>query len=75
MDTQIPETSEPSDSQKKRTWEKESGSKKKEKAHRTPPHTSLTIDDVELVDTTIEYRLSEVWENAKEHRASIVEKV
>jgi hypothetical protein len=71
MDTQIPEASEPSDAPKKRTWEKESGSRKKEKAHRTPPHTSLTTDDVELVATTIEDRLSEVWQNTEKHRASI----
>jgi hypothetical protein len=75
VDTHMPETSEPSDSQKKRTGEKESGSRKKVKAHRTPPHTSLTTDDVELVATTIEDRLSEAWENVEKHRASIIEQV
>jgi hypothetical protein len=75
VDTHMPETSEPTDAQKKRTREQESGSRKKEKAHRTPPHTSLTTDDVELVATTIEDRLSEAWENAKKHRDSIIEQV
>jgi len=69
----MPETFEKEDAQKKRTGEKASGSRKKSKAHRTPPHTSLTIDDVELVATTIEDRLSEAWENVKKHRASIIE--
>jgi hypothetical protein len=75
MDTQMPETSEPSDSQKKRIGEQASGSRKKAKAHRTPPHTSLTTDDVEIVATTIEYRLSELWENVEKHRDSIFEQV
>jgi hypothetical protein len=47
MDTQMPEASEPSDAQKKRTGEKASGSRKKAKAHKTPMQTSLTTDDVE----------------------------
>jgi hypothetical protein len=64
---------EPSDAQKKRTWEKASGSKKKVKAHRIPMHTSLTSNDVELVATTVEDRVLEVWENVKKHRASIFE--
>jgi hypothetical protein len=63
MDTQMPEASEPSDAQKKRTGEKASGSRKKVKAHRKPMETSLTTDDVELIATTVEDRLSEVWEN------------
>jgi hypothetical protein len=65
------EASEPSDAQKKRTGEQASGSRKKEKAHRTPMHTSLTVDDVELVATIVEDRLSEVWENAQKPRDSI----
>jgi hypothetical protein len=71
MDTQMPEASEPSDAQKKRTGEQASGSRKKAKAHRKPLHTSLTTDDVELIATTVEDRLSEVWENVEKHRASI----
>jgi hypothetical protein len=75
MDTQMPETYEPLDSQRKRTGEQASGSRKKAKAHRTPPHTSLTTDDVELVATTVEDRLSEVWENVEKNRDSIMEQV
>jgi hypothetical protein len=37
--------------------------------------TSLTIDDVELISTTVEDRLSKVWENAENHRYSIMEQV
>jgi hypothetical protein len=74
-DTQMPTTSEPSEAQGKRTGEKTSGSRKKEKAHKPPSHTSLTTDDVELVATTVEDRLSEVWENVEKHRASIFEQV
>jgi hypothetical protein len=55
MDKEMPEESEPTYAQKKRIGEKTSGSRNKEKAHRTPPHTSLTTDDVELLVTTIEY--------------------
>ena len=58
MDTQIPEAYEPSNAKNKRKGEKASVSRKKVKAHRTPHHTSLTTDDVELVATTVEDRLS-----------------
>jgi hypothetical protein len=71
----MPEASEPSDSQRKRTVEQASGFRMKEKAHRIPLHTSLTAYDVEIVATIVKYRLSEVWENAKTHRASIFEQV
>jgi hypothetical protein len=54
---------------------KQSGSRKKAKAHKKPLETSLTTDDVELIATTVEDRLSEVWENAENHRASILEKI
>jgi hypothetical protein len=54
VDTDILEKYEPIESQNKIAGEKASGSKKKAKAHRTPPHTSLTTDDVELAATTIE---------------------
>jgi hypothetical protein len=72
VDTNMPETSQPADPQKRIIGEKESGSRKKKKAHKTPPHTSLTSDDVEVVSTTIEYRLSESWENVEKHRDSII---
>jgi hypothetical protein len=75
MDTQMPEVSEPSDAQRKRPGEQASGTRKKEKAHRKPMETSLTTDDVELIATTVEDRLSEVWENMENHRASILEQV
>jgi hypothetical protein len=35
----------------------------------------LTTDDVELIAMTVEDRLSEVWENVENHRASILEQV
>jgi hypothetical protein len=75
MDTEMPEASEPSTAQRKRTWEQASGSRKKAKAHKKPMETSLTTDDVELIATTVEDRLSEVWENVENHRASILEKI
>jgi hypothetical protein len=75
MDTQMPEASEPSYAQNKRAGEQASGPRKKVKAHRKPLQTSLTTDDVELVATTVEDRLSEVWENAEKHRDSILEQV
>jgi hypothetical protein len=37
--------------------------------------TSLMADDVELIATKVEDRLSEVWENTKNHRASILEQI
>jgi len=40
--------------------EQASGTRKKEKAHKKPMETSLTIDNVELIATTVEDRLSEV---------------
>jgi hypothetical protein len=75
MDTQMPEASEPSEAQRKRTGEQASGSRKKAKAHKKPMETSLMTDDVELIATTVEDRLSEVWENTENHRASILEKI
>jgi hypothetical protein len=75
MDTQIPEASEPSDAQKKRIGEQASGSKNKEKAHKTPMKTSLKTDDVELIATTVKDRFSEVWENVENHRVLILEKI
>jgi hypothetical protein len=74
MDTNMLETYEPLNSQRKILMEQANGSRKKAKAHRTLPHTSLTTDDVELVATTVEDRLLEVWENVEKHRASIMEK-
>jgi hypothetical protein len=71
----MPEASEPPEAQRKRTGEQPSGSRKKAKAHRKPMETSLMTDDVELIATTVEDRLSEVWENAENHRASILEKI
>jgi hypothetical protein len=59
----------------KRTWEKVSGSRKKKKAHKMPMHRSLIKDDVELIATTVEDRLLEVWENVENHRVSILEQV
>jgi hypothetical protein len=44
MDTQIPEASEWPEAQRKRTAKQESGTKKKEKAHRKQMETSLVID-------------------------------
>jgi hypothetical protein len=75
MDTQMPEASEPSYSQRKRMGEKTSGSRNKVKAHRKPLETSRTTDDFELIATTVEDQLSEVWENDESHRASIMEKI
>jgi hypothetical protein len=75
MDTQIPKESKPSDTQRKRRGEKESGSKKKAKARRKPLETSLTTDDVELIDTIVKDRLSEVWENEKKHMDLILDQI
>jgi hypothetical protein len=69
----MPEAYEPSNSQKKRTGEQESGSIKKDKAHKTPMQTSLTTNDVEMIATTFKDRLSEVWENAYNDKVSILE--
>jgi hypothetical protein len=71
----MPEASEPPEAQRKRTGEKPSGSRKKEKAHRKPMETSLTQDDVDLIATTVEDRLSDMWENVENHRASILEQI
>jgi hypothetical protein len=73
MDTQMLEKFEPLNSQRKRIGEQASRSRKKVKAHRKPPHTSLTSDDVELVATIVEDQLSEVWEDDEKHGASILE--
>jgi hypothetical protein len=74
-DTQMQKTFEPSEAQGKRTGDKTSGSRKNTKAHKPPSHTSLTTYDVELVATTVEDRILEVWEKAEKNRASIFEKV
>jgi hypothetical protein len=63
MDTQILEASKSSDSQKKRTREQASGSRKKEKAHKKPMETSMKVDYVEIIATTLEDQLSKVLEN------------
>jgi hypothetical protein len=55
------ETFEPSDAQKKRVAEQASGSRKKAKGHKKQMETSLTTDDVEIIATTVEEKLSEVW--------------
>jgi hypothetical protein len=73
MDTYILEAYDPSDTQIKRTREKESGSRKKAKEHGKPLETSLIEDDVELIATIVEDPLSEVWENVDNCRASILE--
>jgi hypothetical protein len=75
MDTQMHEASTPLDSQRKRIGEKVSGSRKKAKAHRKTLKTSLTANYVELIATTVEDKLSEVWENAKNYRDLILEKI
>ena len=69
------EVSKPSYSQRQRPWDQASGTKKKAKAHRKPMETSLIADDVELIAMTVEDRLSEVWKNVENHRASILEQV
>jgi hypothetical protein len=74
-DTYIPEASEPSEAKIKRTGEQASAFRKKAKAHRKPMETSLTADDVELIATTMEYRLTEVCKNSEKHRDSILEKI
>jgi hypothetical protein len=58
MDRHMPKTSEPLYAQSNRIGEQASFSRKKAKAHRTPLHTSLKTDDVELVATTVKDRLS-----------------
>jgi hypothetical protein len=75
MDTMMPETFDPSYSQRKRTCEKTSGPRKKAKAHRKPLQTSLKTNDVELITTTIEDQLSKVWDNVEKCNASIMEQV
>jgi hypothetical protein len=67
MDTRIPEASEQPESQRKRTGEQPSGSRKKAKAHRNPMETSLMQDEVELIATTVEDWLLDVWENIENH--------
>jgi hypothetical protein len=74
-DTQRPTSPEPSATQEKRPGEHTSGGRKKAKAHKPQSHISLTPDDVELVVTTVEERLAEVWENVEKHRASIADQV
>jgi hypothetical protein len=74
-DTHRPTSPEPLDTQEKQPREKTSGGRKKAKAHRPQCHISLTSDDVELVVTTVEERLAEVWENAEKHKDSIANQV
>jgi hypothetical protein len=62
MGTQMPEVYDPSDAQIKRPWEKASGIKKKEKTHINLMETSMISNDVELIATTMEDKLSEVCE-------------
>jgi len=47
-----------SNAQNKRTGEKASGSRNKVKAHKNPMQTSLKVDDVDLIATTFEDRMS-----------------
>jgi hypothetical protein len=75
MYTRLPEAYEQPDAQRKKTLTQLSGTRKKRKAHMKQMETSLTEDDIELIATTVEDRLSEVWENAENHRASILEHV
>jgi hypothetical protein len=75
MDTQIPEAYEQLEAQRKRTMDQASGFMKKSKAHNKQMETSLTTDDLDLIATTVEDRLSEVWENEENHRYSILEQV
>jgi hypothetical protein len=55
--------------------EQASDVRKKEKAHRKQMEISLTTDDVEMIAIIVEHRLSKVWENEKNHHASILEQV
>jgi len=75
MDTQMLEAYEPSYAQRKRTWEQLSGSRKKEKAHKMPMHTSLTTQNVALITMIVEDQLPEVWESVENHKDSILEQV
>jgi hypothetical protein len=75
MDTYMLESYDISYAQRKRTQEQESGSRKKEKAHMKTLETSLTVDDVELIVMEVEDQFSEVWDNAENHRASIMEQI
>jgi hypothetical protein len=75
INTQMSESYEPLEAQRKRIGEQESGSRKKVKAYKKPMVTSFMADDVELIATKVEYRLSEMCENAKNHKASILEKI
>ena len=45
------------------------------KAHKPQIHISLTPDNVELVVTTVEERLDDVWENVEKHMALIAYQV
>jgi hypothetical protein len=71
----VPEALESSEAQRKRTREKASGFRKKEMTDIKLMQTSLTTDDVEMIATTMEDRLSEVWENDENHWASILEQI
>jgi hypothetical protein len=73
MDTQMLEAYGASYAQRKRTGEKLSGSRKKEKDHKTSMHTSLIADDVDMIVTKVEDQLSKVWEDDENNRVSILE--
>jgi hypothetical protein len=74
-DTQRPTSPKPSDTQEKRPGKKTSGGRKNAKAHKPQSHISLTLDNVELVVTTVKERLIEVWDNVEKQRASIGDQV
>jgi hypothetical protein len=69
------EVSDPSQAQRKRPGEQESGARKKEKAHIKPMETSLKTNDVEMIAMIVENRLLEVWENVENQRVSILQQV
>ena len=71
----MPTILEPLETQEKWLGEQTGGVRNKVKAHKPQCHISLTPDDVELVATTVEERLAEVWENAEKHKDSIVDQV
>jgi hypothetical protein len=75
IDTQMPTIPGPLDTLEKRLRERMGGGQKKAKAHKPQFHISLTLDDVELVATTNEEILVEVWENAEKHRYLIADQV
>jgi hypothetical protein len=74
-DIQRPTSPKPSTTQEKRPGEHTSAGRKKEKVHKPHSHISLTLDNVDLVVTTVKEKLTEVWENAEKQRDSIVNQV